>query len=36
LDTSLNVGDTLRWSADGKHLALMSATLSSLIIWQAQ
>lgn len=35
LDASLNVNDMLRWSPDGKRLALMSASLSSLVIWQA-
>lgn len=34
LDTSPNVTDMLRWSPDGKRLALMSVTLSSLVIWQ--
>jgi hypothetical protein len=27
------VGEEMRWSADGKHLALMSLELSSLIVW---
>lgn len=27
------VGEVMRWSPDGKHLALMSLELSSLVIW---
>lgn len=34
LDGGFNVDDMLRWSPDGKRLALISASLSSLVIWQ--
>jgi hypothetical protein len=34
MDTSFNVTDMLRWSPDGSRLALISASLSSLVIWQ--
>ncbi len=28
-----NVGEVMRWSSDGKHLALMSLELNSLVVW---
>jgi WD40 repeat protein len=27
------LGEEMRWSSDGKHLALMSLELNSLIVW---